>query len=460
MLFPSATFLVFFPIVFLIAWAFHKKLTFWKTILVLSSMLFYGWWSWAFLILLIGNALSNFLFAILIARSGISRKYFLISAISLNLLVLGMFKYYKFFYSSIIDVFPNAATVVPALEIILPVGISFYTFQGISYVVDVYRREVRARNLVDVMCYQMFFPQLVAGPIVRAASFLPQLDRAPRLSRTKFNKGLTFIVSGLVLKLLVANYLAQSIVDPVFAYPTSFDSTQILTGVYAYSMQIYCDFSGYTLMAIGIAALLGLHLPRNFNRPYLATSLQDFWRRWHISLSSWLRDYLYKPIGGSRRGGMRTLINLAIVMVLGGLWHGAGWNFLLWGALHGAGLIVVFLTKQSRYSLPSALSWFITFHFVCFCWIFFRAPDMYTATAILEGIVANQWGSQPVPGLIALICTPILLDAIVGLPGTARLKKKILKANCYLSSLVAFGIISIILIVAPPTEAPFIYFQF
>lgn len=410
--------------------------------------------------LLLGNVFLNFFFGQAISKYDHRKKIILWFAVGANLAVLGVFKYYKFFYINFVEAFPNLSETLPALELILPVGISFYTFQGISYVIDVYRKEISERNFLDVMCFQMFFPQLVAGPIVRASHFIPQLDSVSHLTTPAFNRGLLFVVWGLVLKLVSANYLAQLIVDDVFTYPDAFDASQVLTAIYCYAIQIYCDFAGYSLMAVGIAAMLGFSLPENFKTPYFSTSLQDFWRRWHISLSFWLRDYLYVPLGGNRGGINRNMVNLMIVMVLGGLWHGAGWNFIIWGALHGIGLSANVLIGRAGIRVPKFLGWFITFHYVCLGWVFFRASDLDVVRAIYNTLLVGDWSTTPTVGLMFLFAMPLMIDWGVGSKFARRWAPRILGINHLWITAFALAIVVIVLVIAPPTEAPFIYFQF
>ena len=260
----------------------------------------------------------------------------------MHLALLGVFKYFDFFVYSANELARAAGFTheLPFLEILLPVGISFFTFHGISYVTDVYRGDVAVcRDPLDMALYMSFFPQLVAGPIVRAAYFLPQLAR-PSTEPIPIAPALLLILLGLFKKVVIANYLATGLVDPVFASPGDYGGPDLLLGVYGYAVQIYCDFSAYTDIAIALAALLGFRFPPNFNQPYRAERLREFWQRWHISLSSWLRDYLYKPLGGNRHGRLKTYRNLLLTMLLGGIWHGAAWKFVMWGALHGGGLAV------------------------------------------------------------------------------------------------------------------------
>lgn len=458
MLFPSLAFLFFFPPVFTASWLAARRLSLWKWVLTLASCIFYGFWSVKFLGLLLLSCLWNYAFGAAIGRQTRLQKWLLALGITGNLLLLATFKYYKFFYVNLIHFIPALDQVMPALEIMLPIGVSFYSFQGISYLMDVARKDVAPASMLDVFCYKLFFPQLVAGPIVRASVFLPQIARLPVLELARFNRGLSLLFGGLVLKLLVANYLAQAIVDPVFAAPDGLGRLQLLTAVYAYAIQIYCDFSGYSLMAIGIALLFGIELPPNFNMPYFATSLQDFWRRWHMSLSGWLRDYLYIPLGGSRLGPARTYANLMIVMTLGGLWHGAAWTFLAWGVLHGGWLCLERALSRFEIPLPGWLRWLITIHIVCLAWIFFRAPDFETAWTMIAGILRGPWGQPAAAGVYLLIAAPLAFDAsLLAWPGLVQRLRALTS-----SSLAALAVAAtcLVLLIAPPTEAPFIYFQF
>ena len=284
---------------------------------------------------------------------------------------------------------------LPLLQILLPVGISFYTFMGISYIVDVYRRQLEPAGWLDTFLYLSFFPHLVAGPIVRGAELFPQFAKRRDPKHVDFSRAAYLIFAGLFKKVVLSSYLATTIVDPVFGDPGAHSSSEILVAVYGYAVQIYADFSGYTDIAIGIALLLGFEFPQNFDRPYTARSLQDFWRRWHMTLSRWLRDYLYIPLGGSRRGKLRTYLNIFITMLLGGLWHGAAWNFVVWGGIQGAGQVIGHARRDRRAErgLPEpedtprrrAVERFVTFHIVCLGWIFFRAGSIGGAFAHAEG---------------------------------------------------------------------------
>lgn len=483
MLFPTFEFGIFFLIVFAVAWELRRTVDLRKLFLIAASYTFYGWWDWRFVGLLAASSFANYLFGRALGsleRPGLRKTVVALGVIA-NLSVLGFFKYYGFFLETLDDVLLTIGWErdLPFLEVILPVGISFFTFQGISYVVDVYRRDVAAeRSLLDVFLYISFFPQLVAGPIVRAAHFIPQLDEKPHLTRAMVGIGVTLILSGLIKKMVIANYLATELVDPVFFDPSVLGAVDLLVGVYGYAIQIYCDFSGYSDIAIGIAALLGYRFNENFNQPYRSASIQEFWRRWHISLSTWLRDYLYIPLGGNRNGTFATYRNLFLTMFLGGLWHGAAWTFVIWGTLHGAMLGIERAVKRKIASLappsdgePAALSrvgdfgsWvvgvFFTFHFVCFAWIFFRSENFSIAWDYLKGF--GDWSTptqHATPFLALLIAislafhfTPRNLGEWIG-KGVKWFPSPLLGP--------ALGAgIFLIWAVAPEGVAPFIYFQF
>ena len=344
MLFPTITFAVFFLLVFVGNWLLMPRPRLWKPFILIASLVFYGWWEWRFVLLLVVGAVANQLFAAAIqgARTRSARKWLLAGAVVVDLGVLGWFKYYGFFVTSVVNflaVFHLNAD-LPLLRIVLPIGISFLVFRVLSYVIDVYRGTLRTASMLDFAVYVAFFPYTLAGPIARASEFLPQL-KAPRdPRRVDTSRAFFLIFAGLAKKMLLADYLATHIVNGVFTTPGQYTSLETLVGIVGYSVQIYCDFSAYADIAIGISLLLGFELPDNFDAPYTAVSVQDFWRRWHMTLSRWLRDYLYIPLGGNRKGQARTYVNLMLTMVLGGLWHGAGWTFIFWGALYGGALVV------------------------------------------------------------------------------------------------------------------------
>lgn len=482
MLFPTLAFGVFFLIVYFTAWSLDRENGRRKLFLLLASWFFYAQWDWRFVGLLVGSAILNWGAAALIARSRARRGvgpgekggsgWWLALGVAVNLLILGFFKYYGFFVQEAGELLARFGWErdLPLLQIVLPVGISFFTFQGVSYVVDVRRGKTpAAKSLLDVMLLMSFFPHLVAGPIVRASDLLPQFDRTPRLTREMATHGLLLIVWGLFKKTVIASELSTHLVDPVFFDPTAFGAIDIAAAVYGYAVQIYCDFSAYSDMAIGLAALLGYSFPRNFDQPYRASSLQAFWRRWHISLSSWLRDYLYVPLGGGRRGLFASCINVFITMVLGGLWHGAALTFLAWGALHG-GVQVIERLGRAMFRRPEGgearrsvfltiIGVLVTFHIVCLGWILFRAESFDLALQMLEGL--GRIGP-------AAVLTPLSLALIVGglamhwLPRRAieGLAERLRPAPSLTLGLLIGAAILLIEAVRPEGVAPFIYFQF
>ena len=474
MLFPTATFAIFFVIVLSLSWLLMPSPRRWRPFIILASFVFYSWWDWRFILLLAGSIVWNQVVAVRIHRSAdqASRKRALLwLAIGGNLAVLGYFKYYDFFVSSTQNLL-NVVNLELPLElrtVILPVGISFYTFMAISYVVDVYRGDTEPTTLERFAVYLSFFPHLVAGPIVRPNELIPQFDspRSPR--RVDTSRAFYLIAAGLFKKVVISSYLASNIVDEVFANPSQHSSLEILIAIYAYAVQIYADFSGYTDIAIGIALLLGFKFPQNFDSPYAATSLQDFWRRWHMTLSRWLRDYLYIPLGGSRRGVAITYRNLLLTMLIGGLWHGAGWTFVVWGLIHGVGLCVERLWRDQHGSKPEeSFTWLdyfwrrlVTFHVVCFAWIFFRSDTFGVAWEMITGLF-TRWG-EPSP----LVTGSVLLAIAVGIGSQylpPRIPRAVIAAFSRLNVVAQAAVLAIALMVTqalgPQDVAPFIYFQF
>lgn len=375
-------------------------------ILLISSYLFYGYWDIRFLLLLVLQTYISYFLAKKMERAQTRKhaKALMILGVSISLGILGFFKYFNFFVESFMQLFGIESA--GALRIILPVGISFYTFQALSYLIDVYKGTLKAcSRFLNISLYISFFPQLVAGPIVRARDFLPQLDEEREMNRHNLVEGLQIFLFGFIKKVVIADRLAVA-VDMVFASPVTFDSLSIILAVVAYSIQIYCDFSGYSDMAIGVAKTFGYDLCKNFDMPYLAKNPTEFWQRWHISLSTWLRDYLYIPLGGNRKGKLRTNINLMLTMLLGGLWHGANWQMVFWGALHGGALIAhkTFRTQCDMHDirvknrllkqLVAVVSLIGTYIFTCLCWIFFRARSFSAAVTIIQRILTGAVGVQ------------------------------------------------------------------
>src|SRR5215217_2306017 len=390
----------------------------WRLFILAASYFFYGWVDWRWVLLLVASSLVNTFAAQVLARtpSQATRRRALVAAIVFDLGLLCTFKYLGFFVSQVDDFLDSIGldSPLPLVQIVLPIGISFFTFQAISYVVDVYRGDTRAASLAEVAILQAFFPHIVAGPIVRANALLPQL-RTPRDPRTVLaGPALFLIVGGIVKKTVIADELARRVVDPVYSDPGAHSGAELLLAFYGFAAQIYCDFSGYTDMAIGLALLLGYQLPQNFNRPYLALSLRDFWRRWHMTLSRWLRDYLYKPLGGNRRGRLLTYRNLMLTMLLGGLWHGAAWTFVIWGGIHGGALSAERWGREhlGGFRLPAWAAWLVTFHVVCVAWVFFRAPDLGTAFDLLGGLGLS--GPSPLVTLpiVLLVVAAVAIQAL------------------------------------------------
>jgi len=476
MLFPTLEFAFFFIIILGVAWTIYQKPLAHRIFLLIASYIFYAFWNWRYCFLLFFlSALAWLITKWMISKKwGLSSGKYLFLGIATFVGVLIYFKYTDFLFGALRAgvnwFFPDV--VFPVLDNpILPLGISFIIFHTISLLVDAYREKLaKCPSLVDVLLYVSFFPQLIAGPILRASHFLPQLERPRQANGIRITRAGLLITLGLFKKVIIANYLATQLVDDVFANAGYHDST--LLGVYGYAIQIYCDFSGYTDIAIGCAMLLGYQFPLNFRNPYLAVSIQEFWRRWHITLSTWLRDYLYIPMGGSRHGVYRTLFCLMVTMVLGGLWHGAGWQFVIWGAYHGAFLISYYLLSRWadarhfawRASLPwKIISRIFVFHVVVLSWVFFRATNTSDALNVMvkmgyelmSGITftgANAW-------VICAILTGLALQ-YVPLKSRAQLERCLSRQPAWIQGVLMAMCIACIEFFGPLGVAPFIYFQF
>jgi alginate O-acetyltransferase complex protein AlgI len=423
LLFTQLFFWIFYFVVLLIYSLIYRERALRNAFLFLASLFFYWKTSGLFFLILVFSTFSDFYLGMLIhgARKKGWKKFGVIMSVVVNLFMLSYFKYTYLFVDTVNSLFHIDLHVVNHLAlwsnqltgthfdtsvILLPVGISFYTFQTISYTVDIYRGKVDpVKHILDFGFYVSFFPQLVAGPIVRAAQFVPQLYKRYHVTYQEFGYAVFLILKGLFKKMFIGDYLAVNFIDRVFADPTGFSGFENLMALYGYSLQVYVDFSGYTDIAIGVALLLGFRLPKNFNTPYKATNVGNFWKRWHISLSSWLRDYLYIPLGGNRKGRVRTDVNLMITMLLGGLWHGANWHFVVWGGLNGLAIVVY---KQWKKISPyehsnhwAARFWkiFLTFNFITFTRIWFRSESMQKAGQLLHQ-VAHSFHAEIIPQVL------------------------------------------------------------
>jgi D-alanyl-lipoteichoic acid acyltransferase DltB (MBOAT superfamily) len=471
LLFYSLEFALFFLAVFL---AYHVlPMAAKKPFLLIASLWFYAAWDWRFLGLILLSSGTDFLCGRLISAEARPkrRKAWLLLSLAVNLGILGFFKYFNFFLASFHDVFPLIP--LPGLKIILPVGISFFTFQSLSYTIDIYRGQARPAPALDFFLFVAFFPQLLSGPIVRASEFLPQLRALPPLAWDDVWEGLLLFARGFAKKVFLAALLAR-FADPVFAHPRAYGAWECLLAAYAFAFQIYWDFSGYTDMARGCALALGFRFPENFRLPYLSASPREFWRRWHMTLSAWLRDYLYKSLGGDRHGRLATLRNLFVTMALGGLWHGAQWTFVIWGCYHG-----VLLMSQRLISPPDGLgniadtlpvlkasAWkplriFLTFHLICLGWIFFRSESLTMAMRFLGRLFSGPWDWTPAltlagTGLSACAAGQLAAAFLHARRASGRGFGAVWDA----AGLAAMAVGMVFAFIYSTESAPFLYFQF
>jgi len=473
MLFNSG-FFIFLFFAFLLAYTALKKRTTPRLIFViLFSYYFYYKSSGFYFILLAIITASDFFLAQFLARAKtqFARKALLFFSVSIGLGLLGYFKYFNFFASSFSSIVNG--NFQPS-DIFLPIGISFFTFQSLSYTIDVYRGNIKPlTNITDYAFYVSFFPQLVAGPIVRARDFIPQIRKPLTITNEMIGMGIYFIVCGLFKKAIVSDYIGVNFVNRIFDNPSLYSGIENLFGVYGYGLQIYCDFSGYSDMAIGLALLLGFRFNINFDSPYKSASITEFWRRWHISLSSWLRDYLYISLGGNRKGKIRTYINLFLTMLLGGLWHGANWNFIIWGALNGIGLAAhkfmsAFWGNDQKTPSKGISHWFgvfFTFHFVMLAWVFFRntsLDDCWTMISQIFGNFQSQIFWQILSGY-KLVFIFIFIGYFLHFSPIKfenYFKNKFINLPLIFKALVVIVLIYIIVQVKSSDVQPFIYFQF
>ncbi|MBN2474198.1 MAG: MBOAT family protein [Pirellulales bacterium] len=412
MLFHTWTFAAFF-LIFYSVYLLLRKTRARTPWLLLASYVFYGWWNPLYLSLILWSTSVDYVAVVAMARTG-RKKLWLCLSLANNLGLLGFFKYGKFVAENLNDLLSSMGVPyeIPPPDVLLPVGISFYVFQSMSYTIDFFRGKIeREASFLRYATFVSLFPQLVAGPIERATNLLPQLRRTPEISRNDVAEGLSLFVVGLFKKVALADYLALY-ADPIYATPGRYEAPALMLATFAFAWQIYFDFSGYTDMARGIGRMMGIRLMLNFNNPYLATGLGDFWRRWHISLSSWFRDYVYIPLGGNRRGEIRTYVNIGLTMVVSGLWHGAMWTFVIWGALHAIGYSVTrSLERLPQYQdrVPTLAKQVFTFGFVTFAWIFFRAASVSDAWLIITRIFTTALTDALCPWLLLTLVFSVWL---------------------------------------------------
>src|SRR4051812_17746426 len=494
MLFVEFRFFWFFLAVFCVYWSLRDNRSR-KIWLLLCSYFFYAAWDWRFLFLLMGSSALDYFVSMKLARTEnpAARRRWLVLSLCANLGTIAIFKYCNFFISSaaVLLAWLGLPASLHTLNIIIPVGVSFYTFHSMSYTIDVYRRKLEpVRSPLDLACFIGFFPQMVAGPIVRASQFLPQLRSIRRFAEVDGRGALVLFLTGFIKKACIADGVAP-FVDRYFDAPWNFTAASGWDAVLFYAIQIYCDFSGYTDMAIATAGLLGYQLPVNFRFPYFATNISDFWHRWHISLSSWLRDYLYIPLGGNRGPAWSVYRNIMITMLLGGLWHGGAWTFVIWGGLHGLALTVHRAWSHRRNVLPDAkemegralsrpyvkrdatagvppvgpqslagwFSWLLTVYWVCFAWIFFRAVDLHHAVPVLRSFVfLPSAGTQNLGVWMLWIVIALGIVHWLNFRETFSTWWRRPPAPVFAAG---YGCaFAVVLLFIPPHYAPFIYFQF
>ena len=483
LLFNSAEFLLFFPIVVLVYFVLPHRIK-WVWLLV-TSYYFYMCWNPTYSLLIATSTVITYLSGLLIEKHHQHKKLWVALSFTSNLAILFFFKYYHFAASNLNALLGamNVRSALPSFDILLPVGISFYTFQALGYTVDVYRRKISAqKNLFKYALFISFFPQLVAGPIERSGNLMKQLDERHSFDWDQVRQGLLIMLWGFVEKVVIADR-AAIIVNQVYQHPERYGSLALILATLAFALQIYCDFSGYSRIAIGAAHVMGFRLMENFRQPYFATSISDFWRRWHISLSTWFKDYLYIPLGGNRCSRLKKYRNLLTTFLVSGLWHGASWNFVIWGALHGVFQIVGDFTAPYRKKLLSLFHvnqetfvhrlWqrLITFALVCFGWIFFRASHVSDAFAIIGGIFgSNQFGGLDALGLnmaniiVLLLCVVLLFAVSLMRDRGIRPLYWLLTQKLPLRWAICLGLIFLLLIFGVYGEhydaSSFIYFQF
>ena len=474
MLFPTIDFAIFFAVVYTVQWLLNPHPGPWKAFMIVASYFFYAWWDWRFIFLLAAStAIAQVGGRTIHRASGARRRATLWTTLAGLIGLLAWFKYYGFLAVNLDNAFHflGLGRPLPLLAVTLPVGISFFTFMAISYVVDIHRGVLKPARAIDTAVYLSFFPHLVAGPIVRGTELLPQIRRRRDERHVDYVEACWLIAAGLAKKVVLSSYLSTYVVDPVFADPRQHSALEVLFAVYGYAVQIYADFSGYTDIAIGIALLMGFQFPQNFRRPYSSISLQDFWRRWHITLSFWLRDYLYIPLGGNHGSEGRISMNILVTMLIGGLWHGAAWTFVAWGLYHGIGQVIGRRRRRRRAELGQPLepvgrtrvAWarFVTFQVVCLGWLLFRADTMGTVWAMLSRLLVGWGEASP-------LVTPLALLAIAAGIGSQYIPDgwldRVKAVFAGRRPVLQGGILGLVLLaittLGPQGVAPFIYYRF
>ena len=432
----------------------RKNVSLMNAWILAGSYVFYGWWNPAYLILIAATTAFDWYMGLLIGK-GKRKKLWITFSLLSNLGLLGFYKYWGFIAANL----AGLGVHLPVADVLLPVGISFFTFQSMSYTIDVYRGEIPVeRSLVRFAAFVSLFPQLVAGPIERASNLLPQLQKAPDISARDVADGLSHFMVGLFKKLALADYLAPY-VSSVYASPGEQSGSALFFGTVAFAWQIYFDFSGYTDMARGVGRVMGFRFMLNFNNPYVATGLGDFWNRWHISLSTWFKDYVYYPLGGNRGGKGKTYRNMVITMLVSGLWHGAAWTFLIWGALHAIGRVVTRELEQTpfyRDRVPRAVKQLAVFLFVCVCWVFFRAASVGDAWLVLSRIFTAPWGTSGMPVMMMLMIAAVWAWQFAA--ESPRIRRVVEWAP--VQGATAAAMFVFLAVVAQSDGQPFIYFQF
>lgn len=473
MLFHSLDYILFLSVAVTLFWTLARRDTLRIVVLFLMSCRFYMVWNPVYIFLVMGSSLIDFTAGRMIPRmkTAKGRKAWLLASIFTNLGVLVTFKYFNFFYSVVQDTLGLFGLNVPPmyLKVLLPVGISFYTFQSMCYTIDVFQKKIEpVRNFLHFATFTVFFPSLVAGPITKAQQLIPQLRAKPRLTAELVGNGTFLIMKGLIKKIVFADFLALNLVDRVFDNPAAFTSLETLIGLYGYTLQIYCDFSGYTDVARGSAMLLGIELPENFNRPYMATSPAQFWRRWHMTLSSWLRNYVYYPLGGSHCSAARTYWNLWLTLFFIGIWHGAGWTFVIYGTIHGLAMVFhrYFYKKAGRTKQTVDPKWleiikiFLTFHFVVLSRILFRSPDVSTAGDVASQLFVGTMSTAQVTWRTWLVLAVGLGIHWTPKKWTDRVQAGYRSLPALVQGLIVALVAALLFKLGSSQVVPYIYFQF